>query len=368
MRPSRGWGDRRGGASRESKDGTRRRAVSKLIAGAILVIAVIFVLHTIEPVAFAALFNADASGGPWLLYAANGDLWESDGGRTVRLTHNGHLSQPSLGPSGIVYVERQRNYSDLWLAGNNRPPVRLTHDASPIIAHNHWVAQPVFVPGENRLEVISDQNKASTGPGDLAIWALVPGQATMTQITHPPSYTGGDQDVAIDPRATNEIVFTRYLYAPDGQLIEELAWLDLKTGRVIPLTAPDQPSRQASFAPDGQQLAFVQTHGQSQVLGIGHLDISAGKPRLTGIQQIASGMVAQPAWSPDGSSLAYLSLVNRRFELLTVAVSRGKDGSLSFGQPRAVTSNASLDATSRPVWLTTDQATQIRAWLQSAGH
>jgi len=306
-----------------------------------------------------------------LLYVVSGDLWETNGSQATQLTHNGHLGQPTLASQSqsqseaqsLIYVEREKNYSDLWLVDANHPARPITHDSSPIIEQNHWAAQPVFIPDSQRLLFLSDHNKESTGVGDLAVWELDLQQGTFTQITHPPAYTGGDQDISVNPKNGREIVFTRYVYGDSGQLTEELAWLDLGTNIAVALTASEHPSRQASFSPDGHQLAFVQTVGQAENLFVSQIDRSASKPRLVGAQSVATGMIAEPIWRPDGKEIAYIGLVNRHFQLFTVSVDRSTDGKETFGRPQQVTNGSGLDATSRPVWLTSSEARSLPEWL-----
>ncbi len=158
------------------------------------------VQRALVSVGAAALISlvATAPGGAampwWFLFAANGDLWETDGDRLIQVTHGGLFAQPAFGTDALVYVERERNYSDLWLAGPGHRPRQLTHNTAPSISNTHWAAQPVLAPDSDRLYLLSDRDKAATGIGDLAIWALDPPGLTFRQITHPPAYTGGDQD------------------------------------------------------------------------------------------------------------------------------------------------------------------------------
>jgi hypothetical protein len=299
-----------------------------------------------------------------LLYVAKGDLWVTDGARTTQLTREGRLSQPSLDGKTLVYVERGKNYSDLWLAQPGAAPRRITHNFSADVTANHWVAQPVLLPGARAVDVLSDENKDSTGVGDLAIWRLDLPSGVAHQITRPAPYTGGDQDVAVDPRQPNTLVFTRYAYAPSGQLVEGLIWLDpAGSDDAIALTAPDHPSRQASFAPDGELLAFVQTDGPaSNDLYVARIETTP-QPQLVRQQQVATGTIAEPVWRPDGAELAYVALANRRFQIWTRSVVRNADGTLTFGTPRQVTSGDGVDAATRPVWLTSASAADLPSWL-----
>lgn len=303
---------------------------------------------------------------PWsLLYVVDGDLWLTTQGQSTQLTQDGEIGQPAFGDNILAWVEHAKDGSDVWAIGADAGPHSVTRDMSTVISQNVWAGQPVFVPGVPRAYVLSDYNKDSTGVGDLAIWELDLVQGTQLQITHPPAYTGGDQDVTVNPADPRQIVFTRYVYA-GTDMVEALNWLDLTEGNALPLTDQNHPSRQASFSPDGTELAFVQPNGQDQDLYVADLLITGGQPKLANVQQIASGMIAEPTWSPDGHILSYTALSNNAFQVWTAGVQRGPDGAQAAGQAQQVTAGTGVDATSRAVWLTNDQASTVRQWFADA--
>jgi hypothetical protein len=297
------------------------------------------------------------------LYVIDGNIWVAGGSEPVQLTTDGNIGQPTLADAGLVFVQRSRNASDVWLASREAPPRALTHSTSTTALQSHWASQPVFVPGRPRLYVVGDFNKASTGPGDLAVWEVGLDQSQPMQVTRPPDYSGGDQDVTVDPGDPRQIIFTRYAYL-GSQLVEQLQWLNVTTDNLVALTPNDQSVRQASYSPDGQEIAFVQhDSGAQQNLYVATLDTSTGQPQLDTPRQVATGVIANPVWTPDGSALAYLASTANGFQLWSVEVDHDASGAETFGTPRQLTSGASLDATSRPVYLTLEQADEIRQWL-----
>jgi hypothetical protein len=340
-----------------------RRGVARRMAGAAVVLALLLGLRQLP-----TLDRAGAAPSWWLVYAANGDLWQTDGQRIEQLTFDGHVNQPAVGDDTVAFVRRTGNASDIWLASPDLGPHEVTHNSSPVVAANTWAAQPVLGVGQpNHLLMLSDRDKTTTAIGGLAVWDLDVARGAASQLTHPPDYTGGDQDVTANPANPGQIVFTRYRYDAQGQLVEELEWLDRDTGRLAPLTPPDQPSRQAAFAPDGQRLAFVQGTGPDQKLVVGHLvaETPTAVPRLADPQPVAGGsLLAQPVWRADGAALAYIALVKRSFELWALPISPGPDGQPRFGQPARLAATPSVDATSRPVWLSDEAAANLRQWLE----
>ncbi|MBV9175338.1 MAG: PD40 domain-containing protein [Chloroflexi bacterium] len=301
----------------------------------------------------------------WLLFVMNGDLWETDGTAPVQLTQEGSISQPALTDSGLAFTRRARNASDIWLASAEQPPRPITRNSSPTVAQNHWASEPVFLPGGSRLYVLGDFNKAETGAGDLAVWQLSLEQTRTVQITRPPAYGGGDQDVTVNPANPDQIIFTRYAYTGStAQLAEQLQWLDVMTSTLVPLTELEHPSRQASFSPEGDQVAFIQQGpGSEEALYVADVALSPKRAELDNARQVATGLLANPAWAPDGSSLTYVSGTGDRFQLWTIPVDRGADGTQRFGSARQLTTGPSIDATSRPVFMTQDQADAVRRWL-----
>jgi Tol biopolymer transport system component len=306
----------------------------------------------------------DPARGWSFLYVIGGDLWVTGGGGQSQLTQGAQISHPALTDDSVAFVERQRNASDIWLASADAPLRPVTQNVSPIVSQNHWGSQPVFLPGGQRLYVVGDFNKSSTGPGNLAIWELTLQESAVLQITQPPEYAGGDQDITVDPVNPRQIVFTRYAYA-GSRLVEQLQWMDVRADAPVALTPPDQPSRQANYSPDGTALAFIQSgHGTIQDLWIGRIQVGNDGPHLDNVRQAATGVLANPVWSPDGAELAYIALTRDQFQLWTLRVQRDASGAIiGFGQPQQVTSGPGIDATSRPVFMTSEQAARVRDWL-----
>ena len=307
--------------------------------------------------------NAKAAERWSLLYVVDGDLWETTADGPLQLTRDGRIGQPAVGDDALAFVERSRNASDIWLASADGPPRLITRDGAPTVSQNHWATQPVFLPGRQRLYALGDFNKSSTGVGDLAVWELGFDVKPPVQITRPSSYAGGDQDVSVDPEDPRQVVFTRYAYA-GSQLVEQLQWLDVSTDRLVALTSPDQPSRQASYSPDATELAFVQrTDGGPEELYVAHIQLADGRPQLDEPQPAVTGVIGNPVWCPDASSLIYVGIAGDQFQVWLVGVQRDPDGTETFDKPRQMTTGPGVDASSRPVCMTPELANQVRQWL-----
>ena len=127
----------------------------------------------------------------------------------------------------------------------------------------------------------------------------------------------------------------------------------------------------AAAAPDGLKLAVVCTPaGQPSRLEIAQFDGKALGPPAT----VATGLVAGPAWAPDGSGLLYLKALDTtgHFQLFYQNLSGtsqtptptpspvrapARGGTTATPAPvptpqpaRQVTTNNDYDATSAPLW------------------
>ena len=140
--------------------------------------------------------------------------------------------------------------------------------------------------------------------------------------------------------------------------------MDVSTERLVALSSPDQPSRQASYSPDATELAFVQrTEGGQEDLYVAHIQPTDNRPQLHEPQQVATGVIANPVWCPEASSLIYVGIAGDQFQVWSVDVQRDPDGTETFGVPRQMTTGPGVDASSRPVCMTPDLASQVRQWL-----
>jgi Tol biopolymer transport system component len=170
--------------------------------------------------------------------------------------------------------------------------------------------------------------------------------------------------VTFNPQNPQQIIFTRYAYV-GTQLVEQLQWLDVSTETaVVPLTPPEQPARQASYSPDGAEVAYVQHgDGSAEDLYVAQVQVANASAQLNNARRVATGLIAQPLWSSDGGSLYYIALTNEQFQIWSLTVQRDVDGAETFGRPHQVTTGGSVDATSRPVYMTREQADLVRKWL-----
>lgn len=224
-------------------------------------------------------------------------------------------SQPALSPDGgrVVYVVRtldvgqDRNVDELWLVGTDgEAPRRLT--AGPADSAPSWS------PDGTRVAFVRD--------GQLAVLPLAGGEAqVVTELAlggaGAPQWSPDGNRLAftapVDPAggADGPLVSDRLDYQADGAGLfgavrNQLHLLDLDGGRVRQLTDDREHAGTPAWSPDGTTLAFTRQVGDDSDLRFRtpvHL-LAVDEPRArTRVVALADGVAATVGWSPDGSAL-----------------------------------------------------------------
>lgn len=124
-------------------------------------------------------------------------------------------------------------------------------------------------------------------------WVMAPDGSAQRQVTHSPY----DKN--------------RVSWYPDGSALlvngnqGELKRVELDTGRETPIPAPLKGMQDAVLSPDGKQIAFsLSTSDSVDDNNIWLIDVNGGnQQKMTNMQ----GLQHEPAWSPDGRYLYFLS-------------------------------------------------------------
>jgi Tol biopolymer transport system component len=248
------------------------------------------------------------------------------------------VRDPQRSPDGkwVAYVvsraikDTDKNDSDIWMASwDGTQEIQLT--SSP---DNE--SQPRWSPDNKYLSFVSSRQGAKGGQlwlmnraggeavkvsdvkGGISEYAWAPdGKRLVFVVNEPDPRDPKDDDKAADTKKTPPpIVIDRYHFKADveGSLRNERTHLylfDLATKKADVLTPGTLYDESApAWSPDGSQLAFVSKRGTGDLDRNNNTDIWVidAKAGATGRQVTTSPNPDQgpTAWSPDGTSIAYL--------------------------------------------------------------
>jgi dipeptidyl aminopeptidase/acylaminoacyl peptidase len=286
--------------------------------------------------------------------------WVSD----VRLSPNGRLVAFTV----TCLDEEADDYrSAIWLgsADGTTPPRRFTGGVSKDRA-------PRWSPDSTRLAFLSDR---TGGKAQIYLVNILGGEArqltTIPQGAGAPVWSpdgtrlatvvqmggeppGSEQDKARTPPAR---LITRLKYRANGEGFvydrrRHLFIVDAVSGETRQITDGDWDDSQPAWSPDGRRLAFVSArhhdrdHDHAEDIFV--VDTAAGDPvQLTP----GGGACALPVWSPDGQAIAYLGYADadnapRNSRLWLVPAAGGMPWCLSTDFDR----HLEIADTTEPVW------------------
>lgn len=279
-----------------------------------------------------------------------GAIYRFAHGSFTQVTSDDGWTQPAAAADGqLVAVHREANFSDLYLlSSSGRKVAQLTHDsASTAVEDNHWAFYPRIAPdGQTLFYAFDTKDPYNSYRVDLAIFASRIGSGTRTvDWTEPNEYTGGD--VSPVPLKDGALVYTKYSIDDQSQVRSQL-WIQRRPGSPgVALTTPDVGCSQPAMSPDEKSVTMVCNKGSNQAAELDVASFDEASLTLGSPTPLVTGMlVASPAFSPDGKSIAFLApaTAGGAFQLWTANVT-------GPGSPRAITTDLGLDATSAPVWL-----------------
>jgi Tol biopolymer transport system component len=280
----------------------------------------------------------------------SGALYRFQRGSFTKITSESGWLQPAMSPDGreLVAVQLRTNYSDLFLlTTSGRAISQLTHNSTTSPPeYSHWAFYPRFSPdGATLFYDYDPKDGYNSYRVDLAIFASPTSNwRTSIQWSHPHAYTGGD----VGPLpVTGGLIYTKF-WIDDQSMVHSQIWLQARPGSPgVALTPKDVNCIQPAVSSDQKSIAMICTRGQTQTaeLDVATLDVNAAA--LGALATVVKGgLVASPAFSPDGKTIAYLAPVTTggAFQLWTV-------GSTGSPAARALTTDLGLDSSSPPLWV-----------------
>jgi len=240
-------------------------------------------------------------------------------------------SEPALSPDGtqLAFILFSKNYQDLYLLNMKTRKLReLVNDyyTDPQNASTAFTAAVPAWTDDSKSVLFSWSYPGAPLPNTTNFDRLglsitecpAEGPCTPnsnTKLTTPALLSGGDYDAAARPGDPNTIIYSKYQYvtARDGtqRSLASLVALNTATGTSVALTPILDNDSQAAWSPDGNYLIYMKTSDDMKTTSLWAMAFHApGDPQDNAkAQELLTGnaFVADPAFSPDGKDLAYLS-------------------------------------------------------------
>ncbi|HEY1455862.1 MAG TPA: hypothetical protein VGG31_05155 [Candidatus Dormibacteraeota bacterium] len=288
---------------------------------------------------------------PGTMYVVqSGAIYRYVNGSFTKLTAESGWTQPAIAPDGsqLVAVRRYTNWSDLYqMDPNGRSMTRLTNNSSNVVEGNHWIFYPRFSPDGSRLFYDFDpEDPYNSYRVDLAILSSPAANlGRWLEWTYPNQYTGGDVEPI--PLRDGGLVYVKFSIDQQSVLHSQI-WLQARAGSTgVALTDPSLDCIQPAISPDERLMSAVCRKGQAQTTELDVAAFDEQAPSLAAPSPLVTGqLVASPAFSPDGKTIAYLapSRSQGAFQLWTIPVTGAP-------APKQITTDLALDSLSAPVWV-----------------
>ncbi len=315
-----------------------------------------------------------------IYFTLDRSLYVLDGLRNInQLTKGMDVRDPAVSPDGkwIAFIARYQDYSDLMLMPSAGGAAKILRTGAGQYIYNpnsafpkstdFWYAQPAWAPDSKRLLFLSDFAKTYVYPGvdsfllDLQVFSISIDNPTATpqEVAYATYGDGGNRDPSYRPGHPDQIIYTHYAYDPTGtkQLVqlylEDPNAISVANARIpdtykpgvtgievdpsVPLTppTPDIANLQPAFSPDGNSLAYIRRIDTTH-MGLFTMPVAenvTNNPNDPTVQKnallpytkssliLTQQYVSQPVWSPDGKQIAYMTYTNSVFDIWLVSIS-----------------------------------------------
>jgi hypothetical protein len=291
------------------------------------------------------------------LYVITGD------GSSKKLVGGGNIYDPAVSPDGktVVFVARAKDYSDLdeIPAGGGTVHTLLGgfgkyryNSGGFLYSTYHWFFKPAWSHDGSKIVFLSDygKNRKQCQAQNAYLLDL---EVFMIAVNDPRHITaaayaifggGGDSDPSFNPTDANQIVYTYYaditsdgsqqavqVMLSDPRLVTEypITYCQGTVNSGVAITNKKDQDIQPAYSPDGKSLAYVKDESatmdgiyiMSLPTGVTTtpLDATTQQKALTpykkAVKLLENTYVSRPTWSPDGKQMAYLVEGNEELDM-----------------------------------------------------
>ncbi len=315
---------------------TRRQL---LVAGSLLGGSSLLSTHSVRTAA------QDSTPPGQILFARSGNIWRWRDGEAELLIEDGAATDPRWSPdaSQVLFVRSGYSFSDLYIRTLfDGSEIQVTYNevlgypqgSAEYAANSIWVMDPYWSPSG----VIGYASDYFTPYGVLALWIMAFPGATPTLYLSEPS----DQSIAgvsLSDDGSVAAYTSRLLIDNTGELVSFVAIQDLGTYESRVLIDAPEGAFDPAIEPSGMRVAAAVRQGSLSDIWL--YDRTGEEP----VQMTTGANATQPCWLSDGSWLAYLQMVDYKFEARAVPVN-----GLSIGEPVTLFAFDDIDATSGLSW------------------
>jgi TolB protein len=299
--------------------------------------------------------NVGAEPGGKILFVAERHVQLWDDGTIRQLTKDEYDARsPTWAHVGdrFAFISMADGYSDLIVAdANGNPLVQVTSNApadepfSQEYAFNAaWALDPVWSPVGDQIIFVSDMTGLDPYSDPLLLWYsetwesppyLLEASANLNRMQENPTLSPSGEQVAFVVRTE----------ATDTRRNTEIWTLDLDTAERQVLVAHPDGAYDPAWSPDGNTVAYIQRDGSANEVWIAPVN---GQPAY---QLTTIGTCVSPVWSPDGKFLAFFRERDGGFEAWYVELTGDSTQQLTASEPRKLFDADGIDTTSGMSWI-----------------
>ena len=289
-----------------------------------------------EPVGPAGGESRDQPAGR-IAFVSKGNIHIWANGATTPLTTDGASRQPSWSPDGlfVAHVKVQDSSSDIWVMEAAGPKLwRLTHYGQQPLEYRRWAFRPRYWPSGDRLLFLSDD-----GTYDLRVWQLDLDGRPGRPLLRAPDGQGGLDHPSVSPDERRLLVTSYREEQP-----QVWTW-GLPDGPWQQLTQAAEGAYDPAWSPDGTRIAYTQRQAGGHDIWLMAADGSGAVPLTT------TGRARSPCWSPAGDAVAYLTDDGAGFDVWVMpAPSAATGDGTARDESRQLTRGGAVDAVSGLSW------------------